>query len=44
MEICGMDMKEAYELYCDCGFNFEVYFLLSKAAVNRKFNPIPPPP
>lgn len=24
MEICGLDMKEAYELYVDCGYNFEV--------------------
>lgn len=24
MEICGLDMKEAYELYIDSGYNFEV--------------------
>jgi hypothetical protein len=24
MEICGIDMKEAYELYVDSGYNFEV--------------------
>jgi hypothetical protein len=27
MEICGLDMKEAYELYIDCGYNFEVRIL-----------------
>lgn len=25
MEICGMDLKEAYELYVECGNNFEVH-------------------
>lgn len=24
MEICGLEMKEAYELYVDCNYNFEV--------------------
>lgn len=24
MEICGLEMREAYELYSDCGYNFEV--------------------
>jgi hypothetical protein len=24
MEICGIDMKEAYDLYTAAGFNFEV--------------------
>lgn len=24
MEICGLDMKEAYELYTNCGYSFEV--------------------
>lgn len=24
MEICGLDLKEAYELYVDSGYNFEV--------------------
>ena len=28
MEICGMDMKEAYELYTDCGYSFEVALML----------------
>jgi len=24
MEICGVDMKEAYDLYTAAGYNFEV--------------------
>lgn len=30
MEICGLDMKEAYELYVDCGYNFEVWLSSSR--------------
>jgi hypothetical protein len=26
MEICGVDLNEAYELYVDSGYNFEVKF------------------
>lgn len=37
MEICGLEMKEAYNLLADSQFNFE-------NAVNRHFNPPPPPP
>ncbi len=28
MEICGLDMKEAYELYVNSGYNFEVNSIL----------------
>lgn len=27
MELCGIDMKEAYELYIDSGYNFEVVII-----------------
>lgn len=30
MEICGLDMKEAYELYIDSGYNFEVLLSTSR--------------
>lgn len=39
MEICGIDMSQAYQLYCDSGYNFEVWmFLILKGAVQKNFN------
>lgn len=37
MEICGVDLGEAYQLYANANYNFE-------AAVNAHFNPVPPSP
>lgn len=42
MEICGLDMKEAYELYVDCGYNFEVRLLpLRRQSIATSILPLP---
>lgn len=43
MEICGLDMKEAYELYVDAGFNFEVVQNLLRQLLIASSTPSNPP-
>jgi hypothetical protein len=40
MEICGIKMEEAYDLFINSGYNFEVTSIIIQAALNSHFNPI----